>query len=376
MKVFLSFVFTLQLSAYEDWPTEGWHPRTLEEAGIDEQRFAKFVHYSFNGTGEEGHRFQTNALVVVKDGYLVYDGYDHGFTRENKQLLFSIGKSIMGTLVGIAQSQGLISIAQPVAIYVGLDRDHIRKEMKVGHLLQMSSGIDWQEAYKDKNDILKSNVLQVHYGKGRKDFVEYILELPMANDPGRAFNYSTGDALLLGHLLASAVGGSDELLQYADQELWYPLGVRDYTIERDRRGNLYGGSYFYMTPRDLAKFGLLHLHRGTWDGEEVYPAYWYDYITMIPPSWGQGPSEGKDEHIGIHTAQWWLNREDPYTGKPRALQAVPEDALMAQGHGGQLLMIVPSLGLIVVRIGWDIKDSIDYNRDYNKMMELLIGSLR
>ena len=136
-------------------------------------------------------------------------------------------------------------------------------------------------------------------------------------------------------------------------------------MEGDSAGTLYGGSHFYLTPRDLAKFGLLQLRKGLWEGRQIYSPEWYQYITTPAPTWMTSNSSGK-----VHSAHWWPNKDFPHRKRP--YPAVPQDALISHGHWGQSLSIIPSLKLILVRNGWDLSQTIDLN----KMLELLIESLQ
>ena len=362
MKIITFFLWASHLLAYDYWPTSGWRTRSFEKAHIDSYRFADFTDYVF----DQDSGYQTHSLLVVKDGYLVYEKYTHGFTQYNKQRLLSISKSITGTLVGIAQKEGPLHVTHPVSAYVKVPLIQTWEEMKIDHLMKMSSGIDWYE----NGDYKKSDLLSHLYLKGRKDSIKYFFSRPISDAPGNVFNYSTGDSHFLAHLLTKAVGGSaGDFLQFTDRKLWAPLGITDYTVERDGVGNFYGGCYYYLRPRDLAKFGLLQLHRGTWDGQQIYLPDWYDYFTRM--SWGIGENlNGREE---VYGAGWFLNVEVPTLGPSRPYPMVPQDAFFAQGYYGQKLVIIPSLGLVVVRHGLDKKEGVTINVD--RMLELLIGSL-
>lgn len=364
MKIIASFLLISQLLAYDYWPTNGWRTRSLANAGIDQDRFADFIDYVFAQDSD----FQSNTLVVIKDGYLVYERYVNGFTQNNKQPLWSISKSITGTLIGIAQTMGYLHLTQPVSIYMKVPPMQMWEEMKIDHLMRMRSGIDWQEGY-IKNP-LDSNLVQAFYLKGHKNFIKYLLSLPIVDPSGEAFRYSTGDSNLLAHLLGKALGSNKEFFQFADRRLWNILGITNYTIEGDRAGNFHGGAYYYLTPRDTAKFGLLQLHRGTWDGQQVYSPSWYHYFTTASSAWQNARGDGE-----VYGAHWWLNVDTPHLGPLRPYPAAPPDTLRASGIYGQELIIIPSLGLVLVRHGLDRKQDEEIEIDINKMLELLIRSL-
>ena len=376
----------MQLFAYDDqysnWPTDGWDTRSLSEAGFDEGKFDHFLEYILDDQDEKSDRdnsdeegqekkkstFRTNALIIIKDGHLVYERYNYGFTQNNKQPLFSISKSIMGTLVGIAQSRGVLHVNQTVSTYVNIPPILTWQRMMIDDLMRMSSGILWREDYNESPS--ESNIVQVLYGKDWKSFPGHILALPVVYPPGEFFNYSTGDSFLLSHLLGQAIGSNEALAEFAHDELWTPLGIDNYTIERDQDGNFYGGGHFFLTPRDLAKFGLLQLHQGMWDGQQIYFPEWYDYMTTMAPTW---ITKSDDENVpGPHGAHWWLNVEIPHLDLPPPYPSAPQNTFFASGHGGQKLIIIPSLRLILVRNGWEQGDDVDTN----KMLQLLLECLQ
>ena len=362
MKIMAFFFFAFQLSAYDYWPTDGWQTRSLEKAHIDSNKFADFTDYAFDPDGA----YLTESLLVVKDGHIIYEKYTHGFTQHNKQKLISISKSITGTLIGIAQTEGILHTTHPVSAYMEIPSLPDWEEMKIDHLMKMNSGIDWQEDA--VNDPMESDVLNHIYLEGHKNFVEDIMSHPISHLPGSVFNYSTADSNLLGHILGKALGSNEAFFEFLNHKLWGPLGITDYTIEGDAMGNPYGGAYYYLTPRDLAKFGLLQLHEGTWDGQEIYSPEWYDYFTTMSSATEDGLNK-----LEVYGAQWFLNVEVPSLDFLRPYPMAPQDTILAQGHYGQKLIIIPSLGLIVVRHGLDKEKGAGI--DVNKMLELLIGSL-
>ena len=252
---------------------------SFSKANTKRDNFKRLTQYAFNQESGPKRSFQTNALLIIKGGHLIYENYANGYTREKKHILWSASKSITGTLIGIAHSSGLLKLTHKVARYMEVPPHW--KGMTIDDLMRMSSGIDWREKYEE--DPTDSDVTVIHYGKGRKNIIQYILERPMLSPPGEVFYYSTGDTHLLFHILVKAVGGEQALFEFIRKKLWSPLGVSDYTIEQDPAGNFYGGTHFYLTPRDFAKFGLLQLYRGVWEGEPIYSPNWYDYFRQPAP---------------------------------------------------------------------------------------------
>ncbi|MCY4644155.1 MAG: serine hydrolase [Bacteriovoracales bacterium] len=358
------------------WPTYSWPTRSLAQAGIDENKFSKFLDYTFlkgkfgtledciAASKEEEKDFQTNSLVVIKDGYLVYEQYACGYKKHHKHILWSVSKSIMATLVGMAKFEDRIDITRSVSSYVEVPQTQTWEQMKVDDLMRMSSGLDWREKYEDSPT--DSDVINTLYGSGSDDIIKYIFKRPLKHIPGERFDYSTGDTELLTHVLNTALGGQEAILDFAHDNLFGTLGISDFTIEKDSSGqHFYGGSHFYLTPRDLAKIGLLNKHRGLWDEKRLYSTDWYDYFTTEAPSWSKSDTEDP-----IYGALWWLNRDTEERNRP--YPSAPEDSFFAEGHFGQILAVIPSLDLIVVRNGSDTEKEIDMD----KFLALLIRSLR
>ena len=201
MKVILLSLLSTILWATDYWPTRGQRTRSFSEAGIDTKKFQLFTQYAFSG---EERGIKTHAIVVIKDGHLVYEQYAHGFTKDNKQVLWSISKSITGTLVGIAQSQGKLKITQLVSQYLKVPANKGWQTMRIDDLLRMSSGIRWRE--KHENDPTNSDVIDTTYGLGRKNVAEYILSLPIHTPPGKVFSLFDGQLSLFNLYLGKGPG--------------------------------------------------------------------------------------------------------------------------------------------------------------------------
>ncbi|MCY4644131.1 MAG: serine hydrolase [Bacteriovoracales bacterium] len=382
----MSFLYPLILSlliaplgpsfSSDHWPTEAWRTRSLSEAGIDEAKFARFLDYVFlkgkfetpqdceAASQKKDKDFQTNALVIIKDSCLIYEKYVCGYTPNHKQFLLSISKSIMATLAGIAQFENRFHVTRPISSYVEVPQKEIWEKMKVDDLIRMSSGIKWDEIHQKK--LHKNSLVHFLYGKGAKNIISYLFKSPPAEASGNLFRYSTGDSTLLTHALNQALGGEKALLQFSHDKLFAPLGIEEFTMERGPSGHFYGGSHIYLKPRDLAKIGLLARHRGLWGNKRLYAQDWHDYFTSVAPAW----KKSNPEKLPVYGAQWWLNLETE--GKRRPHPALPQDAFLAKGLFGQILAVVPSLDLVVVRNAFDTKKEIDAN----KMWELLMESLQ
>lgn len=282
-----------------------------------------------------------HGLVIQRHGKLVAERYRTGkdrsvysvFTRTvefdagSRHDLRSVSKSVVGLLWGIAQGEGktppldtrVLDLFPELADY---KRDG-REAITVAHLLSMSSGLEWKEAYQ--------------YGLGNDELALYwrasqervVLARAMQHPAGTHFHYSGGATAVLARLLARGVGMP--LPDYARARLFTPLGITDWEWMSDLRGRPLAFAGLRMRPYDLAKIGQLVLQRGAWNGRQVVPAEWID-ASLRPHA-----DSGDGRHYGY---QWWL-------GTTRALGAEQPWAA-AFGNGGQRLFLVPGLDLVVV----------------------------
>jgi len=273
----------------------------------------------------------TQGVVVVHEGEIVAEWYAEGADAESWGASWSMAKSFTSALVGIAIDDGLIAgVDEPMSTWypdwVGTDRESIT----LRDVLQMSSGLDWDEDY-DPSAVAESEIIQMVLGE--QDELAYAASRPAENEPGTTWNYSSGDAMLLSGVLEQATGMS--VAEYAEQELFGPLGIDQVEWWQDARGHTLTYCCLDTTSRGFARFGLLYEQDGKWGDEQVVPA-----------SWVEDSLEPAQDSDGIYGYQWWLYEPD----------GVPADMFAAQGHDGQFIYVIPSLDLVVVRNGTYVKD--------------------
>ena len=177
------------------------------------------------------------------------------------------------------------------------------------------------------------------------DMAAFAAAQPLAHQPGRFRQYSSGTTNIVCDLLHERTGLGPEI---ADELLFQPLGMDSAVLEADASGRSVCSSYLWATPRDWAAFGQFALDDGQVDGRRLLPEGWMDYATTVVPA------EGEPEPYG---AQWWVN--DPGDGTPPRLPRMPVDAFWASGHDGQYVVVVPSADLVVVRTGFTPGSTID-----------------
>lgn len=227
-------------------------------------------------TGEDTERqgIRTDGLIVLQHGQILYERYGRGFSAENKHLLWSVTKSINSALLGRAVQEGLIDIHASICQYLS----YIPSEncaITPAHLVTFASGLRWKESYEgERNQV--SSVLAMLYGEGKRDMAGFVATHDLVHQPGQHVSYSTGDATLLAAVIASAVSPT-YTERYPWTMLFEPLSVQA-TFERDSSGTYVGGSYSYMTPRDMARFGAFYMNDGCVGEARLLPEGWVEKV--------------------------------------------------------------------------------------------------
>ena len=293
---------------------------------------------SFNG-----HPF---AFVVLHKGAVVAERYDKGISPDTKLLSWSMGKSFTNALVGIMAKDGLVDIYAPMDIPEW--RNDGRKAITLNDLMQMQSGLKWNEDYGARSDVN----LMLHR---EKDMGLFTIHKPLAYEPGTHWYYSSGSTNVTMRYLRGMFASDEEFLSYIRERLFVPLGIRNAVFEPDVSGTPVGSSYLYVTAMDFARFGQLFLDDGCVGGERILPEGWVAYSTT-PASDSQGG----------YGSCFWLNRS-------RACPDAPEDMFSCQGHDGQEIYIIPSKELVVVVLGYSPKPDrvIDFN---GLLKEIILAS--
>ncbi len=351
------------------WPTTDWRVADPVKAGFDQQKLKAFRDYTFQRTGDEKNRagIRTDGVVVIHNGYLVFEEYARGYDKNRRHLVWSDTKSVLNAAIGVAVRQGKMNIADSAGRYVPQLNTDEKKAITVNDLLQMSSGLFWDEGY--ESSPLKSLVIAMLYTRGRNDMGRFAAEQPVIFKPGERFYYSSGTSNILSLALKNALGEKD-YEQYFWKEIFEPLGMRNVTMERDGSGIFVASSYMYVTPRDFAKFGYLYLNDGQWEKKRILPEGWVKYTVTMAPAYYSTPMNDhlRKDNPGAH---WWLNLGIPETGQAPPWPKAPRDTFAASGHWGQFLFVIPSLDLVVVRTG----DDRDGSFDINTFLGLLVESL-
>lgn len=310
------------------WPMGDLLADTLP-SGIHMERLTRELDSALSNTLPMKGTF---AVAIAYKNQLVAERYREGFSSENLFLSWSMAKSITNALTGIMVQKGMLDINNETRISEWQNDE--RKEITMAHLLNMTSGLEWNEDYGSNSDVNK-----MLFKKG--DMAAFAIAKPMEYKPDEFWEYSSGTTNLACKILRDAINNDADYYAFPRQELFNRIGMNSAVFEVDPSGTFIGSSYLYASMRDYVRFGLLYLNKGIWNGEQILPDYWTDF-TAVPASASEG----------AYGAFFWLNRDDTYPG-------VPADMYCCRGHDGQFIYIIPSKELVVVRTGFSKSGEFD-----------------
>ena len=277
------------------------------------------------------------AFVVLHKGTVVAERYRQGITPETQLLSWSMAKSFTNAIAGIMAGDSLVSVCAPLDIPEW--QGDGRRDITLKDLMQMQSGLEWNEDYGNRSDVN----LMLHR---ETDMGLFALSKPLEYEPCTHWYYSSGSTNIVMRYLRGKFASDGEFLSYLRDRLFAPLGIVNPTFEPDMSGTPVGSSYLYVTARDFARFGQLFLDDGCVGGRRILPEGWVEWTTT-PAS----------DSKGGYGAFFWLNRN-------KKCPDAPEDMFSCQGHDGQAIYIIPSKDLVVVVLGYSPKPDrvVDFNR--------------
>lgn len=295
---------------------------------VDSVKLSKAVDFAFLPEN------RSRAVLILYNDHLLAERYAEGFTEETKLLGWSMTKSITSAVLGVLSAQGKVSIEQD-HLFPEWEND-ARASITLNNLLQMNSGLEWEEDYGKISDVTKMLFLEEDMSWGQ-------LNKPLSGTIGETWNYASGTTNLLSKFIRQHFNSHQEYLDFWYSELIDKIGMNSMVVETDLKGNFVGSSYAWATPRDWAKFGILYLNKGNWLGKQVLEESWVEYTAT--------PANGSNGQYGAH---FWLNAGGEYPN-------VPRDLFSANGFQGQHVFIIPSYNLVVVRFG--LVENPDFNID-------------
>ncbi|MDY0101339.1 MAG: serine hydrolase [Lentimicrobium sp.] len=314
------------------WPLGNVLPDT--STGIDLLKLEQIAMALMDEHAYGGHAF---SFLVLHKGFPVVEKYNPGINENTRLLSWSMAKSFTSALAGIMQMDRKWDINTPAAIEAW--QGDKRKNITISNLLQMQSGLEWNEDYGNRSDV----TVMLH---DKADFARFAYEKTIKHDPATYWYYSSGTTNIVNHLMREAIGDDNEYYQFAANRLFNKIGMPDAVFEVDASGTQVGSSYIYATTRDYARFALLYLQDGVFNGERILPEGWVDYTRAIVPN-----------TKGAYGAGFWLNHR-------KDLPAAPASMYRCQGHDGQRIFILPDQGMAIVVLGYSPKktNDMDFNR--------------
>lgn len=320
------------LAEWERWPTGD---RLSDEAlppEVDRIALEEALDYAI---GNHEHGQNTRAVVVVYKGRLIGERYAPGIPRDMPHLSWSQGKSVTAALIGVLVEQGELTVEQRAPVEEWSAPDDPRREITIENLLHMSSGLDFNNYGLDGERSLSTENHHFRIYLDGIDVFEHAVGHPLEAEPGERWEYLNSDPLTLGKIVRETVEArGDDYHAFPWTDLFDEIGVKDAVLETDAWGNFILTGYDYMSARDWARFGLLHLNDGMWEGERILPEGWADYVSTPAPA---HPDDG-------YGALFWLNAGGRY-------DRMPLDAYWPAGFMGQNTVIIPSRDMVVVRLG-------------------------
>lgn len=271
---------------------------------------------------------ETHALLVVQRGRITFERYGEGFDAASTHHSWSKAKSITQALVGLLVKDRKLDVAAPADVpeWAG----DARAAITLDQLLRMSSGLKFIEDYAPGGK--PSDVIAMLFGEGKDNVAGYAATQPLEHQPGTYWSYASGTTNIVSRIASRALDayGAD-FERFMRLRLFEPLGIRSAKPKLDKAGVFIGSSYCFMSARDFARFGLLYLRDGVWEGRRLLPEGWVDYART--PTFQQ---PGVDSNR--YGAHWWLDFGGP-------------GSFSANGYDGQFTIVVPDRDLIIVRHG-------------------------
>ena len=315
------------------WPDGDLIENTGLPANVNEEKLLAASNWAFD---RESPEQVTLSLVVVYNGQIIHERYAPGFDVATRTRTWSTAKSIASTLIGMLVDEGRLALDEPLGIdwYPNARSPETdpRNEITLRHVLNMSSGLETV----DNRGLEYATGSGMSYWAGSSSVVG-ARSRALIREPGTYWDYENYDTLLGVYAMKLALGGEKAYAEFPRKALLDKIGMRNTLVSTDRFGDFVMSSQIYTNARDLARFGLLYLGNGIWNGERLLSEEWIDFVRTPAPA---------TKSIGsIYGGQWWL--------VPEGRDDVPKDAYSTSGNRGQFSIIVPSRDMVIVRRGLD-----------------------
>lgn len=326
----LSKSFTIPDPGYSQdtipWP-KGDILSEEKPASVNYKKLQAVIDSSFDQAGQDAYK-KTLGIAVVYNNELIAEKYYDQYNYTTKFHGWSMTKSVTGALAGILSDEGKLDITKPVDIPEWANDE--RKNITLENIIQMSSGLKWFENYFTISDATLMLMQS-------EDMYSYIIKSELEHEPGTHWNYSSGDANLLSGIIRQTLKNDNYYHALAYQKLFYRIGMLNTLVETDASGLFVASSYSYGSTRDWARFGMLFLNNGIFNGDTIISGDWVKFMKT--------PATASE---GTYAGTFWLDEPVP----ENSLTDAPDDLFFADGFLGQRIYIIPSKNLVVVRMGY------------------------
>jgi CubicO group peptidase (beta-lactamase class C family) len=287
--------------------------------------------HAFAEPGQPQYR-QVRAIVIMHDGQVVAERYAPGVSVNTPLLGYSVSKSVVNALVGILVREGKLDPEAPAPVAAWSSPSDPRRAITLDQLMRMTSGLDLAEEDTGFDPVSRMMFLE-------SDMAAFAQRASLKAAPGTTWKYTSGNTLIVASIIRDRVGGhAEDVLRFAHQELFDPVGMAHVTMEFDGAGTPVGSTRMYASARDWARFGNLYLNDGVVNSRRILPENWVSYSTR--------PTLDSDYGAGF-----WVNAGAADDARGRVKSGMPADSYFASGNFGQRIVIIPSRGLVIVRFG-------------------------
>lgn len=327
----------------DPWPSGSMVDLENLPKQVNSEAMKKALEQAFSEPGPDTQR-NTQAIVVVLGDQIIAEKYAPGFTRETPFLGWSMAKSVTNMLAGVlVKTQGL-DIHAPALVDAWKSPGDPRGNITLDMMLRMSTGLEFEETYAP----FKDATTMLYASRSMADFAAGKL---LGFDPDTHWSYAGGTTNLIAKMITDRVGGTlASFYQFSREGLFDKIQAYSAVMEPDASGSFVGSSYMFATARDWARFGLFLKNDGVWDHQRILPEGWVAYSTQ--PT-AQAP-------MGQYGAQFWLNAGDKGNPQNRKFPSLPRDLYYCGGFNGQIVAVIPSRDVVVVRLGVTHDDSWDH----------------
>ena len=349
------------LPAY--WPTQDWKMEDPEKLGFDPAKLMAAVSFTTGGSSNQ-------ALLIIRHGYIAAEGYYGGFTKDQQHESFSVAKSFTSGLIGIAIGEGKIpSVDQKLCEYYPMQWDcsnmmDARSRITINHALNLTTGLQWSENWRSDSTVANDGITTS---------LDSVLARPSVEEPGMRQRYSTGDPALLSGVIQKATGMT--ALAYAKSKVFDVIGAPGIKWNADTEGRTTTFAGLQGTAREWAKYGYLYLNYGKWDGKQVVPMDWVVKTTQVGGAVGGSPGMLDNCKDWVQYL-WHVNLPTRLGIQPKPCAELfcppteyvdlPQDGFLAEGVQGQMIYVIPSADLVVVRFASDGFMSSELWDDYSR----------